>query len=92
MKCLWGEFMQHFQMTVDYLEKNIVNLYCVSDDEQCDKPMGFYSFSVNMKEPELDNFFIAPDYIGKGFGKKMGCVKKSPMMPDRYPVIFEYTI
>ncbi|MCX7116314.1 MAG: GNAT family N-acetyltransferase [Legionellales bacterium] len=122
-----GKFMQLFQMTADYLEKNTVKLFCVLEDDQCDKPIGFYSFSENMKEPELDNFFIDPEYIGKGFGKKvwsiliedfksqgvskfmlwsdpgaevfykkMGCVKigvkKSPMMPDRYPVIFEYTI
>lgn len=121
------KFMQLFQMTADYLEKNTAKLFCVSADDQCDKPIGFYSFSVNMRGAEIDNFFIDPDYIGKGFGKKMwsiliedfksqgvnkftlwsdpgaeafykkmGCdkigVKKSPMMPDRYPVIFEYTI
>lgn len=133
-KAYWGyddvfmdKFMRLFQMTADYLEKNTVKLCFTLDREEYDKAIGFYSFSVSLKEAELDNFFIDPDYIGKGFGKqmwtimvedfksqgvnkfilwsdpgaevfykKMGCnkigVKKSPMMPDRYPVIFEYAI
>ncbi|HHU0101942.1 TPA: GNAT family N-acetyltransferase [Legionella pneumophila] len=133
-KSYWGyerefmdKFMRLFQMTKEYLEKNTVKLFYISEHEQCNKSIGFYSFSVSPKEIELDNFFIDPDYIGKGFGKKMwstmiedfkligvsrftlwsdpgaepfykkmGCikigVKKSPMMPDRYPVIFEYEI
>jgi streptomycin 6-kinase len=120
------KFMQLFQMTADYLEKNTVKIFCASDNKPCDKPIGFYSFSLG-KEAELDNFFIDPDYIGQGFGKKMwsvliedfkaqavhkfslwsdpgaelfylkmGCIKigvrQSPMMPNRYPVIFEYEI
>jgi streptomycin 6-kinase len=133
-KAHWGyddafmdKFMQLFQMTADYLEKNTVKLFCILDHDQSDKTIGFYSFSASTKGPELDNFFIDPNYIGKGFGKKMwlmmvedfkahgvnkfilwsdpgaetfykkmGCikigVKKSPMMSDRYPVIFEYEI
>lgn len=134
-KAHWGydeafmnKFMQLFQMTSDYLEKNKVRLFFETDDSPCSTPIGFYSFSLNAEgDYELDNFFIDPSYIGKGFGKsmwhhlvadlkscgakkfvlwsdpgaenfykKMGCakigVKKSPMMPDRYPIIFEYTI
>lgn len=134
-KSYWGydeafmnKFMPLFQMTFDYLEKNTAKLFCEFDEHQCCQPIGFYSFSLSAEENcELDNFFIDPGYIGKGFGKKMwglfiedikscgvnkftlwsdpgaeafynkmGCikigVKKSPMMPDRYPVVFEYTI
>lgn len=133
-KSYWGyerefmdKFMVFFQMTTEYLERNTVKLFYISEHDQCEKAIGFYSFSVSTKEIELDNFFIDPDYISKGLGKKMwstmiedfkligvsrftlwsdpgaepfyrkmGCikigVKKSPMMPDRYPVIFEYEI
>ncbi len=37
----------------------------------CLLTIGFYSFSVGRKKSELDNFFIDPGYIGKGFGQKM---------------------
>lgn len=76
-KAYWGyddgfmdKFMQLFQMTPEYLEKNTVKLFWTLDP-QGDKAIGFYSFNINTKEAELDNFFIDPDYIGKGFGKKM---------------------
>lgn len=134
-KAYWGydeafmsKFMQLFQMTSDYLEKDQVRLFYEADGSQYGMSIGFYSFSLNAESDyELDNFFIDPGYIGKGFGKKMwhhvvddlkvcgtkkfvlwsdpgaedfykkmGCtkigVKESFMMPDRYPVIFEYTI
>lgn len=126
-KAFMDKFMQLFQMTTDYLEKNTVKLFYERNTEKPEKAIGFYSFSIRKKESELDNFFIDLNYIGKGFGKKiwsmmvedfkshgvsrfklwsdpgaesfykkMGCikigVKKSPMMPNRYPVIFEYEI
>lgn len=134
-KAYWGyeaafmdKFIQLFQVTTNYLEQNTVKLFYELDKSQCDNLVGFYSLSLSEKDDyELDNFFIDPDCIGKGFGKemwgiliedlklsgvnrftlwsdpgaeafykKMGCtkigVKKSPMMPDRYPVIFEYII
>lgn len=134
-KAYWGydqafmdKFMQLFQLKSDYIEKNTVKLFCEFDQNQCKKLIGFYSFNLSEENNhELDNFFIAPDHIGKGLGKKMwdlliedlklcrvkkfilwsdpgaeafykkmGCVKigvkKSPMMPNRYPVVFEYSI
>ncbi|HRD68997.1 MAG TPA: GNAT family N-acetyltransferase [Legionella sp.] len=134
-KAHWGyneafmnQFMQLFQIKADYLEKNTVKLLGEFSGTQCNKMIGFYSFGLNAEGlHELDNFFIDPEYIGKGFGKKMwhrliedlqfcdvkkftlwsdpgaesfykkmGCikigVKKSPMMPNRYPVVFEYSI
>ena len=129
-KKYWGydddfmnKFMDIFQLTKNYLETNHTWLLYKNN-----KLIGFYSLSMTPdNQLELDNFFIALDYIGKGFGKilwdhvidtarhleknefilwsdpgadgfykKMGCIKigikKSPMMPDRSPAVFKYTI
>ncbi len=44
----------------------------------------------------VSRFTLWSDPGAEPFYKKMGCikigVKKSPMMQDRYPVIFEYEI
>ncbi|ERH41394.1 hypothetical protein N750_16860 [Legionella pneumophila str. Leg01/53] len=56
-KAFMDKFMQLFQMTTDYLEKNTVQLFCERNTEKPEKVMGFYSFSIRNKESELDNFF-----------------------------------
>jgi hypothetical protein len=91
-KAYWGyddafmdKFMQLFQMTADYLEKNTVKLFCILDHDQED-----------LKAHGVNKFILWSDPGAETFYKKMGCikigVKKSPMMSDRYPVIFEYEI
>lgn len=73
-KAYWGYddifldlFMEHISVTIDYLEKNSIKLLYENNTL-----IGFYSFSPNAdKEIELDYFFLHPDYIGKGFGKKL---------------------
>lgn len=129
-KAYWGYndafldlFMQKLSLTGDYLQKSTTKLFFVDNDLA-----GFYSFSMQKNGSlELDNFFLHPDYIGKGLGiflwreccktarklgkneftlwsdpnaesfyLKMGCekigVRKSPMMPNRYPAVFRYRI
>lgn len=71
-KKYWGydndfmnKFMDIFQLTKNYLETN--HAWLLYENK---KLIGFYSLSITPdNQLELDNFFIAPDYIGKGFGK-----------------------
>lgn len=52
-------------VTKDYIEKNEV--YKLVKDEQV---IGYYSyFPATEKTIKLDNIFILPEFIGKGFGK-----------------------
>ncbi len=50
----------------------------------------------DFKSHDVSRFKLWSDPGAEAFYKKMGCikigVKKSPMMPNRYPVIFEYEI
>lgn len=73
-KAYWGydetfmdRFMQKFGMTSDYLENNITRLFYVNE-----KLAGFFSFSLQQNGTyELDNFFLHPDCIGQGYGRKL---------------------
>ncbi|HAU0346408.1 TPA: GNAT family N-acetyltransferase, partial [Legionella pneumophila] len=53
-KAFMDKFMQLFQMTTDYLEKNTVKLFYERNTEKPEKAIGFYSFSIRKKESELD--------------------------------------
>ena len=77
-KAYWGydenfmkKFMDIFQVTEDYLDSSITKiLYKVCGDGEI--PIGFFSISYATGEGvELDNFFITPEQIGKGYGKKL---------------------
>ncbi|ERH41393.1 hypothetical protein N750_16855 [Legionella pneumophila str. Leg01/53] len=50
----------------------------------------------DFKSNGVSRFKLWSDPGAEPFYKKMGCikigVKKSPMMPNRYPIIFEYKI
>ncbi|MFB7157361.1 GNAT family N-acetyltransferase [Lysinibacillus sp. NPDC056232] len=68
-KAYWGyteDFLQQcigdLTVTKEYIEKNQVFVM-----ESDNKIVAFYSFTIN--EMKLDALFIAPDYIGKGFGR-----------------------
>ena len=71
-KKYWGydedfmnKFMGIFQLTTNYLETN--HTWLLYENQNL---IAFYSLSMTPdNQLELDNFFIAPDYIGKGFGK-----------------------
>lgn len=73
-KSYWGYdktfvdlFMEHIGVTADYLQKNPIKLFYDNNTL-----IGFFSFSLNAGNAiELDYFFLHPDYIGKGFGKKL---------------------
>ena len=59
---IWSEFLT---VTKEYIEtKSVYNL--VIDDEI----IGYYSFFHESENSiKLDNLFVLPDFIGKGFGK-----------------------
>ena len=52
-------------ISAEYIDKNEV--YKLKED---DKLIGYYSFqSVDYKKVKLDNIFIDPKFIGRGYGK-----------------------
>jgi N-acetylglutamate synthase-like GNAT family acetyltransferase len=73
-KAYWGydadfmkTFIKNFGLTSDYIDQK--NTFVASSDNGT---IGFYSFSITSdNQLELDNFFLHPNYIGKGFGREM---------------------
>lgn len=72
-KVFWGydenfmdQFMQKFGVTAQFLQNSITELLYIDD-----KLAGFYSFTDKDNEFELDNFFLHPNFIGKGVGRKL---------------------
>ncbi|MCI3936161.1 GNAT family N-acetyltransferase [Chryseobacterium aahli] len=73
-KAYWGfseEILKEWEhlliISKDYIEKNIV--YKLVENENI---IGYYSyFSIDEKTIKLDNLFILPEFIGKGFGKTL---------------------
>jgi N-acetylglutamate synthase-like GNAT family acetyltransferase len=71
-KAYWGfsedilkEWEHLLTITKDYIEKNKV--YKLVKNDQI---IGYYSyFSTDENTIKLDNIFILPEFIGKGFGK-----------------------
>lgn len=73
-KAHWGydeifldKFIEKFGITSAYLQSHSIRLLLVDA-----VLAGFYNFSLHENgELELDNFFLHPDYMGKGWGKKL---------------------
>jgi GNAT superfamily N-acetyltransferase len=73
-KAYWGyseeqllNWSDNLTITKDYIENN--HTYKALND---DKIIGYYSYIIDGEEKKkviLDNLFILPEYIGKGFGK-----------------------
>jgi N-acetylglutamate synthase-like GNAT family acetyltransferase len=71
-KAYWGfsedilkEWEHLLTITKDYIEKNKVYKLVLNDHI-----IGYYSyFSTDENTIKLDNIFILPEFIGKGFGK-----------------------
>jgi ribosomal protein S18 acetylase RimI-like enzyme len=71
-KAYWGfsenilkEWEHLLTVTKDYIEKNVVFKLV-----QNDQIIGYYSyFSIDEHTVKLDNIFVLPEFIGKGFGK-----------------------
>lgn len=70
-KAYWGyseeqlsKWSNNLTVTADYIEKN--NVFNLVDETQI---MGYYSFIIqDNNQVKLDNLFVLPEYIGKGFG------------------------
>ena len=61
------EWIADLTITPEYIEKN--HVYNLIEE---DRIVGYYSyFPVNADEVELDNLFVTPDCIGKGFGRAL---------------------
>src|SRR4029079_3744118 len=73
-KAYWGydadfmkKFMENFALTPSYIDHK--NTFIASSKTN---DIGWYSFLVQLGDQlELDNFFLHPDYIGQGFGRKI---------------------
>ncbi len=73
-KAYWGydaafmkKFMESFCVRADYIHQQNTFIFSLGLED-----VGWYSFSQNSEHQlELDNFFLHPDYIGKGIGKTM---------------------
>lgn len=74
-KAYWGydkpfmiAYMENFGITEEYLNRALKFVLMILSS----KIVGFYSFSINAEQTlELDNFFLHPDLIGKGLGRKL---------------------
>ena len=72
-EAFWGydsDFMDKFkvsyQVTEEFIRKNPTFILYVEH-----KIIGFYSLLINSQENTIEYFYIQPEYIGKGYGKKM---------------------
>lgn len=60
-------FMDLYKFTADQI--TAIKTYLMISE---DKVLGMYGFKINTNnELQLDSFFIDPEYIGQGLGKKM---------------------
>ena len=81
-KAHWGHdkefldrFMQKLGITKSFMDKHTIKLFYVDNDLA-----GFFNFSIKDDGSfELDNFFLHPDYIGKGIGRELwaACCKEA---------------
>ncbi len=69
----WGsdsDFMEKFKttykVTEEFIKKNPT--FILFEENQI---VEFYSLSIKAEENEIEFFYIDPQYIGKGYGKKM---------------------
>ncbi len=72
-KGFWGyseiflnNFVAKFGLTEEYMQLNTVMVW-----EEKDVFKALFSFSEQEDEPVLDEFFLAPQYIHQGLGKRM---------------------
>jgi streptomycin 6-kinase len=73
-KAYWGydavfldRFMERLGITDMYMQQHAIKLFCVDD-----YLAGFFNFGFNADGLfELDNFFLHPNYIGKGIGRML---------------------
>ena len=72
-EAFWGydsDFMDKFkisyQVTEEFIRKNPTFILY-----EHHKVIGFYSLLINQVESTIEYFYIQPEYIGKGYGKKM---------------------
>ena len=60
-------FMEKFGITPKYLEHHLIKLFYIDN-----RLVGFYNFEINDDNLfELANFFLHPDFIGQGIGRKL---------------------
>ncbi|WBW96946.1 GNAT family N-acetyltransferase [Oceanirhabdus sp. W0125-5] len=69
----WGfdsDYMEQFKFTYKVTEEFIKNnpTFIIENDE---KIIGFYSILINEHEVSLEYLYIDPEFIGKGYGKRL---------------------
>lgn len=57
-------FKKEYSLTQEYLKNNKV--FNMILDENI---IGFYAFNMTQEIPELEYFYLKPEYIGKGYGR-----------------------
>ena len=61
-----NEFKVMYQITEEFIRKNPIFILCEND-----RIIGFYSLSIKEEENTIEYFYIEPQSIGNGYGKKM---------------------
>lgn len=92
-KSHWGysaeflqEFMDKFGLTPDYMTFEQISVLTKAEE-----PLGVIGFSHQHEEPMLDYFFLRPDYIGQGLGRKMWEQVMLMVKNNRWPTFYFYS-
>jgi len=59
-------FKKEYTLSQGYLKNNEVFNMLLNG-----KIIGFYAFNMTQETPELEYFYLKPEYIGKGYGRKL---------------------
>lgn len=79
-------FMEKLGITYAYMQQHAIKLFYVDDHLA-----GFFNFGFNTDNLfELDNFFLHPDYIGKGIGRVLwqACCQEAKKQNEKEFIIW----
>jgi GNAT superfamily N-acetyltransferase len=65
-KDLMEIFKKEYSLTQEYLRNNKVFNMILDGNI-----IGFFAFNMSQEIPELEYFYLKPEYIGKGYGRKL---------------------
>jgi GNAT superfamily N-acetyltransferase len=65
-KNMMAVFKEEYRLTQEYLKNNKVFNMMLGGNI-----IGFYAFNMTQEIPELEYFYLKPEYIGMGYGRKL---------------------